>query len=148
MLSVYLLFLYNLDYIYYSGSHTIGQTKCALIRPRIYNESNVQPDYRNSLKKNCPTKGGDNNLSPLDVTTPNFFDNAFYKNLLYNKGLLHTDQQLFKGGSGPLDYKVLSYALNPLLFKLDFANAMVKMGNLSPLTGYQGQIRKYCGRVN
>lgn len=131
-----------------SGSHTIGQAKCALIRPRIYNESNVQSEYRSSLQKTCPKNGGDNNLSPLDVKTPNFFDNAYYQNLLEQKGLLHSDQQLYKGGYGSLDYKVLAYARNPLLFKLDFANAMVKMGNLSPLTGNQGQIRKYCSIVN
>ncbi|XP_058766503.1 cationic peroxidase 1-like [Vicia villosa] len=131
-----------------SGSHTIGQAKCALIRPRIYSESNVQSQYRSSLQKTCPKSGGDNNLSPLDATTPNFFDNAYYQNLLNQKGLLHSDQQLYKGGFGPLDYKVSSYASNPLLFRLDFANAMVKMGNLSPLTGNQGQIRKYCSIVN
>jgi peroxidase len=131
-----------------SGSHTIGQAKCALIRPRIYNEINVQSQYRISLQKTCPRNGGDNNLSPLDATTPNFFDNAYYKNLLYNKGLLHSDQQLYKGGFGSLDYKVLAYANDPLLFRLDFANAMVKMGNLSPLTGNQGQIRKFCSLVN
>ncbi|CAK8575192.1 unnamed protein product [Lathyrus sativus] len=131
-----------------SGSHTIGQAKCALTKSRIYNESNIASDYRTSLQKTCPIKGGDNNLSPLDATTPNFFDNQYYKNLLDRKGLLHSDQQLYNGGSGSLDYKVLSYAINSLLFKLDFANAMVKMGNLSPLTGYPGQIRKYCSRVN
>ncbi|KEH29223.1 class III peroxidase [Medicago truncatula] len=131
-----------------SGAHTIGKAKCGLIRNRIYNESNIDPNYAKSLQAflPCPKSGGDNNLASLDATTPNFFDNAYYRNLLNKKGLLHSDQQLYNGGS--TDYKVSAYANNPLLFSIDFANAMIKMGNLSPLTGDQGQIRKYCSRVN
>jgi len=98
------------------------------------------------LQYTCPRNGGDNNLANLDSTTPEFFDSAYYRNLLFKRGLLHSDQELFNGGS--TDYKVLAYARNPFLFRRDFANAMIKMGNLSPLTGYQGQIRKYCSRVN
>ena len=90
--------------------------------------------------------GGDDNLSSLDTTTPNFFDSAYYKNLVHKKGLFHSDQQLFNGGS--TDSKVLEYATNPLLFSIDFANAILKMGNLNPLTGTNGQIRKVCSRVN
>lgn len=100
------------------------------------------------MQETCPRTGGDDYLSPLDTTTPDIFDNAFYKDLSSYKGLLHSDQQLFNGGSGSTDYKVLAYAKDATLFGLDFANAMIKMGNLSPLTGYQGQIRKYCTSVN
>jgi len=132
----------------YIGAHTIGKAKCGLFKNRIYNETNIDSNYAKSLQEflPCPKNGGDNNLASLDTTTPNFFDNAYYKNLLNKEGLLHSDQQLYNGGS--TDSKVSAYASNPLLFSFDFANAMVKMGNLSPLTGYQGQIRKYCSRVN
>ncbi|KAK2379413.1 cationic peroxidase [Trifolium repens] len=131
-----------------SGAHTIGKAKCVLFRNRIYNERNIDSNYAKTLQGfvPCPKSGGDTNLAPFDITTPTFFDNAYYKNLVNKKGLLHSDQQLYNGGS--TDYKVSAYANNPLLFNLDFANAMVKMGNLSPLTGNQGQIRKYCSRVN
>ncbi|KAJ1416335.1 Secretory peroxidase [Sesbania bispinosa] len=129
-----------------SGAHTIGRGRCSLFRTRIYNESNIDPSFAKLMQANCPRNGGDGNLSPLDITTPDFFDSAYYRNLVNKKGLFHSDQQLFNGGS--TDSKVSEYARYPFLFRSDFANAMVKMGNLSPLTGTQGQIRKVCSRVN
>ncbi|KAJ1402464.1 Secretory peroxidase [Sesbania bispinosa] len=129
-----------------SGSHTIGQARCTFFRSRIYNENNIDSAFAKSLQANCPTSGGDNNLSPLDTTTPNTFDNAYYRNLQNKKGLFHSDQVLFNGGS--TDSIVNGYSSNPLSFRADFANAMVKMGNLSPLTGSSGQIRTNCRKTN
>nr|GMC84098.1 cationic peroxidase 1-like [Ipomoea batatas] len=90
--------------------------------------------------------GGDSNLAALDTTTPTSFDNAYFKNLQSQKGLLHSDQQLFNGGS--TDSIVNTYSSNPSTFATDFANAMLKMSNLSPLTGTKGQIRKNCRKTN
>ncbi|GMY25652.1 cationic peroxidase 1-like [Fagus crenata] len=129
-----------------SGSHTIGQARCTVFRTRIYNENNINSSYATSLQSNCPSTGGDNNLAPLDVTSPTSFDNAYFSNLLNNQGLLHSDQQLFNGGS--TDSQVNAYSSNMGTFLADFANAMVKMGNLSPLTGTSGEIRTNCGKVN
>ncbi|XP_018819292.1 cationic peroxidase 1-like [Juglans regia] len=130
-----------------SGSHTIGQARCATFRARIYNETNIDSSFATSLKSNCPSAGGDDNLSPLDSTSPTSLDNAYYKNLQDQKGLLHSDQQLFSGGS--TDAQVKAYISDPASFRTDFANAMVKMGNLSPLTGtYNGQIRTNCHSAN
>ncbi|XP_061368518.1 cationic peroxidase 1-like isoform X2 [Gastrolobium bilobum] len=129
-----------------SGAHTIGQARCTTFRTRIYNETNIDSSFAKSLQANCPSTGGDDNLSPLDVTTPNTFDNAYYKNLQIKEGLLHSDQQLFNGGS--TDSQVNGYSSNPGSFRKDFANAMVKMGNLSPLTGSNGQIRTNCRTIN
>ncbi|XP_061339509.1 cationic peroxidase 1-like [Gastrolobium bilobum] len=129
-----------------SGAHTTGQARCQLFRGRIYNETNIDSNFATSVKSNCPSTDGDNNLSPLDVTTNVFFDNAYFKNLVNNKGLLHSDQQLFSGGS--TDSQVKNYSTNPSAFSADFASAMVKMGNLSPLTGKNGQIRTSCSKVN
>ncbi|XWS63703.1 hypothetical protein CRYUN_Cryun06bG0124400 [Craigia yunnanensis] len=128
-----------------SGSHTIGQARCTTFRTRIYNETTID-SFSTSLRANCPSTGGDNNLSPLDTTSPTSVDNAYFKNLQSQKGLLHSDQQLFSGGS--TDSQVNAYSSNPGSFSTDFANAMIKMGNLSPLTGTSGQIRKNCRKVN
>ncbi|KAK7854808.1 cationic peroxidase 1 [Quercus suber] len=117
-----------------------------VFKAMIYNETNIDSSYATSLKSNCPSAGGDDNLAPLDVTSPTSFDNAYFKNLLRKKGLLHSDQQLFNGG--PTDFQVGAYSSDLGSFQIDFGNAMVKMGNLSPLTGRSGQIRKNCRKVN
>ncbi|XP_044511117.1 cationic peroxidase 1-like [Mangifera indica] len=129
-----------------SGSHTIGQARCTSFRSRIYNDTNIDSSYATSLQANCPSTGGDNNLSPLDVTSPTSFDNAYFKNLLSKKGLLHSDQELYNGGS--TDSQVTAYSSNLQTFKTDFGNAIIKMGNISPLTGSSGQIRTNCRKVN
>jgi peroxidase len=122
--------------------------RCRGFRTRLYNETNIDAAFAAALKANCPaTPGsGDGNLAPLDTTTPTAFDNAYYRNLLSNKGLLHSDQELFSNGS--TDNTVRSFASSAAAFGAAFATAMVKMGNISPLTGTQGQIRLICSAVN
>ncbi|RWR79013.1 cationic peroxidase 1-like protein [Cinnamomum micranthum f. kanehirae] len=128
-----------------SGSHTIGQARCTSFRARIYNDTNIDSSLATSLKSNCPSTGSDDKLSPLD-STPAIFDNSYYRNLLKNKGLLHSDQQLFNGGS--TDSLVKSYSTNSATFSADFSSAMVKMGSISPLTGNSGEIRTNCRNTN
>ncbi|KAJ4837865.1 hypothetical protein Tsubulata_019748, partial [Turnera subulata] len=128
-----------------SGSHTTGQSRCLMFRNRVHNETNMDSTLATSLKSSCPISGSDDNLSPLDASSPVIFDNAYFKNLVDNKGLLHSDQQLFSGGS--TDSQVTTYSNNPITFYADFARAMVKMGNLSPLTGSDGQIRTNCAKA-
>ncbi|KAI4331581.1 hypothetical protein MLD38_029758 [Melastoma candidum] len=134
------------DMVALSGAHTIGQARCTTFRTRLYNENNINSSFATSLMSNCPSSGGDNNISPLDTQTPTTFDNDYYNNLLVQKGLLHSDQQLFNGGS--TDSQVTTYSNNPSTFSSDFASAMIKMGNISPLTGSSGQIRNSCRKVN
>ncbi|CAI9776510.1 unnamed protein product [Fraxinus pennsylvanica] len=129
-----------------SGAHTIGQARCMAFRDRVYNESTILSSFATSLKTNCPNTGGDDNLSPLDAASPFSFDNAYFRNLVNNKGLLHSDQQLFSGAS--TDSQVTTYSTNPASFRADFVSAMIKMGSLSPLTGNDGQIRTNCRKTN
>ncbi|XP_075635396.1 cationic peroxidase 1-like [Castanea sativa] len=129
-----------------SGSHTIGQARCLMFRGRIYNETTIDSEFTKSTQSNCPITGGDSNLSPIDATSPVIFDNAYFKNLVNSKGLLHSDQQLFSGG--PTDAQVTTYSSGISTFFTDFANAMVKMGNLSPLTKTNGEIRTNCKKIN
>ncbi|KAG6735129.1 hypothetical protein I3842_01G306400 [Carya illinoinensis] len=136
------------DMVALSGAHTIGQARCTSFRARIYNETNIDPSFARTRQSNCPrTNGtGDNNLAPLDVQTSTVFDNNYYKNLLQNRGLLHSDRQLFNGGS--TDSIVRTYSNNPGNFQSDFVAAMIKMGDIKPLTGSNGEIRKNCRRLN
>jgi peroxidase len=141
--------LSNKDLVALSGAHTIGQARCTSFRARIYNETtNLNPSFGKQRQGNCPrTSGsGDNNLAPLDLQTPTKFDNSYFQNLVKQKGLLHSDQQLFNGNSA--DLITNRYSNNQNVFTRDFANAMIKMGDISPLTGTNGEIRKNCRRVN
>ncbi|XP_021723170.1 cationic peroxidase 1-like [Chenopodium quinoa] len=131
-----------------SGAHTLGQARCTSFRTRIYNETNINSTLATSLQANCPSNGGDNNLSPLDTTSPTTFDNAYFTLLLTQQGLLHSDQQLFSGNGGTTDSQVSSYSSSSSTFFTDFANAMVKMGNMSVLTGTSGEIRTNCRKTN
>ncbi|KAJ6908906.1 hypothetical protein NC652_020006 [Populus alba x Populus x berolinensis] len=88
----------------------------------------------------------DSTLAPLDLVTPNSFDNNYFKNLMQHKGLLQSDQVLFTGGS--TDSIVSEYSRNPARFKSDFGSAMIKMGDIGLLTGSSGQIRRICSAVN
>ncbi|KAF3665211.1 Peroxidase 4 [Capsicum annuum] len=129
-----------------SGSHTIGQARCTTFRNRIYNDTNIDSQFATTRRATCPASGGDANLAPLDIQTPNQFDNDYYQNLVVRRGLLHSDQELFNGGSQ--DALVRSYSTNDAAFRSDFAAAMVKMGNISPLTGTNGEIRRNCRAIN
>ena len=92
----------------------------------------------------CPKSGGDNNLFPLDLVSPTKFDNYYFKNLLNGQGLLNTDEELFAKGQGKMMETVKAYAENEELFLNQFAESMVKMGNISPLTDSKGEIRVNC----
>lgn len=132
------------DMVVLAGAHTIGQARCTNFRARIYNETNVDPAFALNRRRNCPraSGSGDSNLAPLDLQTPNKFDNNYHVNLVNRRGLLHSDQQLFNGGQ--TDSAVRLYSSNPGRFAADFAAAMIRMGNIKPLTGNKGEIRKNC----
>lgn len=135
------------DLVALSGGHTIGFTRCTNFRNRIYNETNIDPNFAAALRKKCPKKGGDNNLVQLDFT-PAKVDTAYYSALLHKKGVLHSDQQLFNGQGSESDKLVQLYSKNSFAFARDFKASLIKMGNLKPLTGRKGEIRHNCRRIN
>ncbi|KAF7077266.1 hypothetical protein CFC21_081836 [Triticum aestivum] len=131
-----------------SGAHTVGFSQCQNFRGHIYNDTNIDPAFATLRQRTCPAAApnGDTSLAPFDVQTPLVFDNAYYRNLVARRGLLHSDQELFNGASQ--DALVSQYAANRALFVSDFATAMIKMGNLAPPTGAVTQIRRNCRVVN
>ncbi|PAN40978.1 hypothetical protein PAHAL_8G006900 [Panicum hallii] len=136
------------DMVALSGAHTIGLARCTNFRAHVYNDTNIDGAFARTRQSGCPrTSGsGDNNLAPLDLQTPTVFENNYYKNLVCKKGLLHSDQELFNGGS--TDAQVQSYVSSQSAFSADFVTGMIKMGDIMPLTGSNGEIRKNCRRIN
>ncbi|XP_006658128.1 peroxidase P7-like [Oryza brachyantha] len=136
------------DLVVLSGGHTLGYSRCLFFRSRLYNETDtLDPAYAAALEEQCPITGDDDALTSLD-DTPTTVDTDYYQGLTQGRALLHTDQQLYQGGGGDSDDLVKYYGENPDKFWEDFAAAMVKMGNLSPLTGDEGEIRENCRVVN
>ncbi|CAN1155724.1 Peroxidase 4 [Linum perenne] len=142
------------DLVALSGGHTIGLARCATFRNRIYNETNsiyndtnIHPRLAATLQRTCPPTGGDNNLKPLDQT-PAWFNTDYYSALIRNRGLLHSDQELFGTGNSASDRLVMTYSTNPFKFAADFAASMVKMGNIQVVTGTDGEVRKNCRVIN
>ncbi|KAK6134326.1 hypothetical protein DH2020_031949 [Rehmannia glutinosa] len=134
------------DMVALSGAHTFGFAQCSTFRTRIYNDTNIDPVFAANRRGTCPPSVGGTNLVALDIQTPNRFDNNYYTNLLTRRGLLHSDQELFNNGSQ--DALVRVYGSNIATFRSDFAAAMIRMGNISPLTGTNGEIRRNCRVVN
>ncbi|KAJ6831097.1 peroxidase 4-like [Iris pallida] len=136
------------DMVALSGAHTIGQARCTTFRAHIYNDTDIDGSFAKTRQSKCNKKSGsgDNKLAPLDLQTPTAFDNSYYSNLLRRKGLLHSDQELFNNGS--TDSLVRTYSRSPGTFNSDFVKAMIKMGDISPLTGSNGEIRKKCSKIN
>ncbi|KAL8166981.1 hypothetical protein V2J09_008480 [Rumex salicifolius] len=142
------------DLVALSGSHTIGDARCTSFKQRLYNQNgNGKPDYTlnqgyaNELRGRCPRSGGDQSLFLLDYSTPLRFDNSYFKNILSYRGLLNSDEVLLTQSQGASKL-VKEYAYDNNAFFQQFAKSMTKLQMISPLTGYNGEIRKNCRRVN
>ncbi|CAK9171315.1 unnamed protein product [Ilex paraguariensis] len=145
------------DVVALSGAHTIGQARCALFSNRLFNfsgkgvpDSTMETNMFSDLQKLCPPTDDGNKTAPLDRNSIDLFDNHYFKNLLNGKGLLSSDQILFSSDEALSTTKsfVQRYSDDSKLFFDDFVNSMIKMGNISPLTGSSGQIRKNCRVIN
>ncbi|KAJ0020683.1 hypothetical protein Pint_31327 [Pistacia integerrima] len=143
------------DLVSLSGGHTFGRSQCQFFIQRLYNFNGTnQPDptldttFLQALQALCPQGGNGSVLTNLDVSTPDTFDNNYFTNLQEKKGLLQTDQELFStAGADTVDIVNL-YGSNQTAFFERFVVSMIRMGNLSVLTGSEGEIRLNCSRVN
>lgn len=145
------------DLVALSGAHTIGMARCENFRARIYGDIEVTSEkdllseaHLNNLRSVCPAVGGNNNVSALDYETPNLFDNSYYHILLKGQGLLNSDQELYSSLFGiETRYLVQKYAEDPLEFFKQFAESMVKMGNITNADSFiNGEVRNNCRFIN
>ncbi|KAK4797089.1 hypothetical protein SAY86_029415 [Trapa natans] len=71
------------------------------------------------------------------------FNSHYYRSLLRGRGLLHSDQQLM--ADERTARFVRAYANDDgMIFRTDFARAMMKMSSIGVLTGSEGHIRENC----
>ncbi|GMH27549.1 hypothetical protein Nepgr_029392 [Nepenthes gracilis] len=147
------------DMVALSGAHTIGMARCQNFRSRIYGDFESTSDrspmseiYLSRLRSTCPAApgSGDNNVSALDYVTPNLFDNSYYQILMTGDGLLNSDQELYSSIFGVETKQLVQcYAVDPLEFFKQFADSMVKMGNITNADSFAtGEVRRNCRFVN
>ncbi|KAJ7955530.1 Peroxidase [Quillaja saponaria] len=143
------------DLVALSGAHTFGRAQCRTFKDRLYdfNSTGVPDETLNTtllstLRTICPQTGNDSTITNLDQTTPDEFDNAYYSNLQVEKGLLQSDQVLFSTPDADTAPIVNNFSNNQDAFFDSFVTSMIRMGNLSPLTGTAGEIRLNCSLVN
>lgn len=134
------------DVVALSGGHTIGIGHCTSFADRLYpQDSTMDKTFAKNLKAICPTNTT-NSTTVLDIRSPNVFDNKYYVNLMNRQGLFTSDQDLYTDKRTREIVK--RFAVNQTLFFEQFVLSMIKMGQLSVLTGTQGEIRKNCSARN
>ncbi|KAE8125334.1 hypothetical protein FH972_020156 [Carpinus fangiana] len=143
------------DLVALSGAHTFGRAQCRVFVGRLYNfngtgnpDPTINSSYLTTLQQTCPQNGDGTVLANLDPTTPDSFDNSYFTNLQNNQGLLQSDQELFSTTGASTVSIVNSFSSNQTAFFERFAQSMINMGNISPLTGTNGEIRSDCKKVN
>lgn len=104
--------------------------------------------FRENNAKVCPPNVDPFKVTNLDLTTPDTFDNKYYQNLLRGEGILRSDQVLWSTPGLINTPLVAEFAFTPFAFDLQFALSTIKMGNIQPLTGDQGEIRLNCAVAN
>ncbi|GJM88651.1 hypothetical protein PR202_ga04739 [Eleusine coracana subsp. coracana] len=122
----------NTDLVALQGAHTFGKVHCQFTR------------------QNCTAGQPEGALENLDQATPKIFDNEYYGNILQGRAQLDSDQVMLSdpaaaATTAPIVHR---FASNQTDFFSNFEVSMIKMGNISPLTGKNGEIRKNCRRVN
>lgn len=145
-----------MNYNDFTGAHTFGRVQCGVITNRLHNFSgnngqsdpSIEPKFLQKLKGQCPRGGSLTAKINLDPTSPDSFDNDYFKNLQKNRGVIDSDQILFSSEGAPTVALVNRYARSQSKFFRAFSRSMIKMGNVRVLTGSEGEIRRDCRRVN
>nr|XP_043640040.1 peroxidase 12-like [Erigeron canadensis] len=135
------------DVVALSGGHTIGRATCTSFTNRLYptRDPSMDQTFFNNLRLTCKAANSTNTTN-MDIRSPNVFDNRYYVDLMNRQGLFTSDQDLYTNSTTRTI--VTNFAVNQSLFFENFVNAMIKMGQLSVLTGTQGEIRGNCSRRN
>ncbi|KAF3336582.1 peroxidase 5-like protein [Carex littledalei] len=133
-----------------SGAHSIGRSHCSSFTSRLYPtiDPTMNQGFGSSLRKLCPQNAAVDGVVPQDFVSPNKLDEQYYKNVESLTALFFSDWSLLT--SSETQKQVDTYTKVPGAFKVDFANAMIKMGSISDaLAGSSGEVRgPTCRAVN
>lgn len=141
-----------------SGAHTIGTTACFFLEKRLYNFSgggdsdpSINPDFLPRMQSRCPNHGDINVRLALDQGSEFSFDDSILNNIRNGFAVIESDAKLYNDESTmPIVdsyFGLLSGIFGPS-FESDFAESMVKMGQIGVLTGSRGKIRRVCSELN
>ncbi|CAL9058753.1 unnamed protein product [Musa banksii] len=135
------------DLVTLSGGHTIGIGHCTSFENRLFPSQDPTMDktFAKDLYLTCPVKNT-TNTTVLDIRSPDKFDNKYYVDLMNKQGLFTSDQDLHTNKT--TKSIVVNFAVNQTLFFEKFVYSMTKMGQLSVLTGNNGEIRTNCSAIN
>jgi peroxidase len=151
--------LNELDLAALSGAHTIGRVNCRIIRTfSIAPNLQTNAEFRTFLNSTICPPGSDSSTGPtfdnqtfnvtdLDLRTPDAFDPSYYQNVRRGEGMLPSDQTL-QDTPGVNQAYVAAFAYDRRAFFHQFAASSIKMGNISPLEGDDGEIRLNCRAPN
>ncbi|XP_058071380.1 peroxidase 27-like [Magnolia sinica] len=141
------------DLVVLSGAHTIGIGHCTSFDNRIYNftgkgdvDPSMDPNYVIRLRALCP-EGNVTDFVEMDPGSSKIFDTDYYKVVAKRRGLFQSDAALLDDNETKIYIGLQINSYNPSFFS-DFGVSMVKMGNISVLTGNAGEIRKNCAVIN
>ncbi|KAL7097541.1 hypothetical protein ACP275_10G151100 [Erythranthe tilingii] len=144
------------DMVTLLGAHTVGVAHCGFFQDRLSNfqgtgkpDPTMEPALAARLLRTCGTQFRPLSSDPtvfLDQGTSFAFDNQFYNQTLFKRGIMQIDQELALDRlSAPI---VSGFAKNGVAFQQSFANAMIKMSKIQVLVGKAGEIRKNCRVFN
>lgn len=136
-----------------AGAHTLGVSHCNKFWKRIYNfnrthriDPTLNFQYAMQLRQMCPLNVDPRIAIPIDASTFQTFDNAYFKNLQQGKGLFISDQVLFTDSRSRQTVNL--FASNEYAFRQAFVAAITRLGRVGVLTGSKGEIRIDCSRPN
>ncbi|XP_066388800.1 cationic peroxidase 2-like [Miscanthus floridulus] len=142
------------DLVALSGAHTLGQTDCQFVSPRLYTfqgnggvDPFIDPGYARELMRQCPATPSSSSLGKvaLDPGSEFTFDTSYYATVKANRGALLTDAVLLHDDEAA---RLVDEMHDQGKFLTAFAASIQKLGAFGVIAGNQGEIRRNCHVVN